>query len=466
VRVAAVAALLVAGLAGWDLWAYQNALAFEQHNPAPAVARRWGELLAAHPALGLFWPASARKATQKQAEWTIKAAALQVANGTAAPGLAARLVSLKDEAPELVPAIRAVEAAQAQARHDTRWNEVRAAALAIAPTDEPEEALAALQAFLREFPGTPHRDEAMKLAQALHAQADRRQTDLERRIVDDLVRTEGLPSADFRDLIERAQQFLADHPRSVWRGEVEERLRGYTARVDERDIERARLYSRQHPNNFAARIERYQDYLKAHQAGGRYISEATEAKDRVLREWDTYAYRQAYDHLAAHLDDVAEVARRLRDYLRVHPDGRYARDAQAYLQWWDKVCVPGEYRVTLRRGEVEPDVGKFLGGGPNLGVVLEVGGVTYGPSPVVPNTYRPIWDYTFARPIRWKLGDPVTIRVIDHDWSDSVVVVLNSRKGDPLAMRNLSGTVRFAQGGRTNLVFASDFAVPSLSRPE
>jgi outer membrane protein assembly factor BamD (BamD/ComL family) len=467
VRVAAAAALVVAGLAGWDFWAYRNALAFEQDNPAPAVARRWGELLAGHPALGLFWPARARTARQKQAEWTVKAASVQVANGTAAPGLAARLVSLKDEAPELVPAIRQVEAAQAQVRHDTRWSEVHAAARAVTPADEPDKPLAELQAFLREFPDTPHRDEAMALAQALRSQADRKQADLERKIVDDMLRAEELPGADLRDHIERAQQFLADHPRSVWRGEVEERLRGYTARLDERDIERARLYSRQHPNNFAARIERYQEYLKAHQAGGRYISEATEAKDRVLREWDTYAYRQAYDHLAAHPDDVAEVARRLRDYLRVHPDGRHARDAQAYLQWWDKVSVPGEYRVTLRRGEVEPDVGKFLGGGgPNLGVVLEVGGVTYGPSPVVPNTHRPIWDYTFARPIRWKLGDPVTIRVIDHDWSDSVVVVLNSRKGDPLAMRNLSGTVRFAQGGRTNLVFASDFTVPRLSRPE
>src|SRR5215472_12834979 len=139
---------------------------------------------------------------------------------------------------------------------------------------------------------------------------------MERKIVDDMLHAEGLPGADFRDLIERAQQFLVDHPRSVWRGEVEERLRGYAARLDERDIERARLYSRQYPSNFAARIERYQDYLKAHQAGGRYISEATEAKDMVLREWDTYAYRQAYDHLAAHPDDVAEVARRLREYLR------------------------------------------------------------------------------------------------------------------------------------------------------
>jgi hypothetical protein len=464
-RVAAGAAVLVTALAGWDLWSFQNALSFERHNPAPAVARRWGAVLAGHPSLGLFWPGSARLARQKQAEWAVKAAEVQVANGTAAPDLAAHLVHLKDEAPQLVPAIRKVEVAQEQVRHDRRWDEVRGAALV--PTDEPEKPLAAVQAFLREFPDTPHRDGALALVHSLRSQSAARQSALERKIVDDLVRSAGLPSADLRDLIERAQQFLTDHSQSEWRGEVEERLQGYVTQLDERDIERARLYSRQYPNHFATRIERFQDYLKAHQAGGRFISEATESKDRVLREWDTYTYRQAYDHLAAHPDDVAEVARRLRDYQRVHPDGRYAREAQAYLDWWEKVSVPGEYHVTLRRGEVDSDVGKYLGGGgPDLGVVLEVAGATYGPSPVVPNTHRPIWDYTFPRPIRWTLGDPVTIRIIDYDWSDSVVAVLNTRKGDPLAIRNLSGTIKSAKGGKTSLVFASDFRMPTLRRPD
>jgi GTPase SAR1 family protein len=463
-RVTAVAAVLVTTLAGSDLWSYQAALAYERDHPAPAVARRWRALLAWHPSLPLFWPAGARKARQKQAEWTVKAAAVQVANGTAAPDLPARLVSLKDEAPQLVPAIRTVERAQEQVRHDTRWGAVRS--VAMAPTDEPEKPLAEVQTFLREFPDTPHRNDALTLAHALRSQAAARQSSLERKIVDDLIRAEELPNAEYRDLIDRAQQFLADHPRSEWRGEVERRLEGYVRKLDDRDIERARHYSKQYATHFANRIERYQDYLKAHQTGGRYISEATEAKDQVLREWDTYTYRQAYDHLIAHPDDVAEVARRLREYQRVHRDGRYARDARAYLDWWDKVSVPGDYRVTLRRGEVDPDVGKYLGGGPDLGVVIEVGGVTYGPSPVVRNTSRPIWDYSFARPVRWKLGDPVTIRITDYDWSDSVVAVLHSRKGDPLAIRNLAGTIKLAQGGKTTLVFASNFTIPTLTRPE
>ena len=464
-RVSAVGVVLVAALAGYDFWSYQSALAFERDHPAPAVARRWGDLLAWHPSLPIFWPDGARRAREKLAEWTVKAAAVQVANGTAPDDLPARLISLKDEAPQLVPAIRKVEVAQEQVRHDTRWNAVRS--LALSPTDEPEKPLAEVQTFLREFPDTPHRDDALALSHALRTQASARQSALERKLVDELVRAEGLPNAEYRDLIDRAQQFLADHPRSDWQGEVEGRLEGYVRKLDERDIERARQYSKQYPTNFATRIERFQDYLRAHQTGGRFISEATEAKDRVLREWDTYTYRQAYDHLVAHPDDVAEVARRLREYQRVHREGRYARDARVYLDWWDKVSAPSDYRVTLRRGEVASDVGKYLGGGgPDLGVVIEVGGVEYGPSPVVRNTARPIWDYTFARPVHWKLGDPVTIRIIDYDWSDSVVAVIHSRKGDPLAIRNLSGTVKMSKGGKTTLVFASSFTMPKLTRPE
>jgi hypothetical protein len=169
----------------------------------------------------------------------------------------------------------------------------------------------------------------------------------------------------------------------------------------------------------------------------------------------------------AHPDDVAEVARRLRDYLGATPDGRYRGDAEAYLKWWEQVTTPHGYRVTLRRGEVGTAVGKYLGGGgPDLGVEVWVAGVKYGPTPVVRNTHRPIWDYTFPRPISWKLNDPVVIKIIDHDWSDTEVSVLKSRAGDPLAIRNLSGTVKRAEGGQTTLVFSSDFQMPALTKPE
>jgi len=464
-RLAMTAVVLIAMLAGYDWLGFRAALNFERKHPASAVARRWSALLAWHPSLAYFWPTLARSAQLKQAEWTVKAAGVQVELGTAGPDLRERLTALKEQAPELALAIRTVEQAQEQVRHDERWKHVRADALT--PGDEPEKSLAAVRDFLRDYPESRKRAEGLALIETLKSQATARASAVERRFLDDLTRTASLPGVDFRDLIDRSQQFLSEHPESSWRGEVEHQLAGYVAKLDERDIERARQYSRQYPTNFATRIERYQDYLKAHQTGGRYISEATEARDRILRDWDTYSYRLAYDHLQAHPDDVAEVARRLRDYLHDQPDGRHATEAKRYLDWWDKVSVPGEYRVTLRRGEVAPDVGKYLaGGGPDLGVTIEVAGITYGPSPVVRNTHKPIWDYTFSRPIKWKSGDPITVRILDYDWSDSIVSTLNTRKGDPLAMRNLSGTIKAAKGGKTTLVFTSNFAIPSLSPPD
>lgn len=468
-KVIVAAGALVAGLAGYDFLGFQLAAAYERDrdNPAPLVARQWSSLVAGHPSLPLFFPSLARQARLKRAEWAVKAAGVQVENGIVPAELNARLEGIEEQAPHLAPAIREVEAARQRVRHDERWKEVHAGALSLAAIDEPEKPLAELDAFLREFPDTPRRAEVLALARTLKNEAAARRTAVERKAVDDMVRSESLPGASLADLAERARRFLADHPESALGAEVRERLDGYLRKLDDGDIERAREYSRRNPASFAARIERFQDYLKDHQAGGRHISEAIEARDRILREWDLYAYRQAFDHMQAHPDDVAEVARRLRDYLRDHSDGRFAADARTYLEWWDKVSVPGEYRVTLRRGQVEPSVGKyFSGGAPDLGVVIEVAGVVHGPSSVIRDTHRPIWDYTFPRLINWKLGDPVTIRIIDYDWSASEVYTLNSRAGDPLAMRLLSGTVRPTKGGATSLVFASDFTIPTLSRPE
>jgi outer membrane protein assembly factor BamD (BamD/ComL family) len=468
-KVALAATGVLALVAGYDFWGFQSASAFERddENPAPAVARRWSGLLDRHRTLPIFWPSLARTAHLKRAEWTVKAADVQVATGTTAPDLGARLEAIKDQAPQLTPAIRKVEQARELVRHDGRWKEVYAEALSLSAIDDPEKPLAALDAFLREFPDTPRRAEVLALARNLKTELAARRSAVERKLVDDLVRSESLPGASLADLMDRARQFLADHPESTYRTEVQQRLDDYVRRLDERDIEKARDYSRRYPTNFATRIERFQDYLKGHQAGGRFISEAVEARDRILREWDNYAYRQAYDHSVAHPDDVAEVARKLRDYLRDHADGHFAAQAKAYLDWWEKVSVPGSYRVTLRRGEVDRSVGKyFSGGAPDLGVVIEVAGAVYGPSAVIRNNHRPIWDYTFPRPVTWKLGDPVTIRIIDYDWSASEVYTLNSRQGDPLAMRLLSGTIKPAKGGSTTLVFSSDFTMPTLGQPE
>lgn len=465
------AAVLLTGIVGYDFLGFHLAAAFERDhdNPPPLVARSWSTFVARHPSLPLFFPSLARQARLKRAEWTVKAAGVQLESGAAVADLdlRTRLEGIREQAPQLAPAIRKVEQAREQVRHEERWKEVYAAALSLTAIDQPEQPLAQIDAFLREFPDTAHRTEVLALARTLKNEMASRHTAVERKFVDDLIRCESLPGASLADLIDKARQFLADHPDSTLRTEVQARLDEYLHRQDERDIDRARDYSRRYPTSFAARIERFQDYLKNHQAGGGYISEAIEARDRILGEWDNYAYRQAYDHSMAHPDDIAETARRLRDYLRDHADGRFAGDAKNYLEWWDKVSVPGEYRVTLRRGEVEPSVGKyFSGGAPDLGVIVEVAGVVYGPSSVIRDTHKPIWDYTFPRPINWKLGDTVTVRIIDYDWTASEIYTLNSRPGEPLAMRLLSGTIRPAKGGATSLVFSSDFTIPVLSRPE
>src|SRR5262249_2810684 len=135
-------------------------------------------------------------------------------------------------------------------------------------------------------------------------------------------------------------------------------------------------------------------YLRAHQAGGRHVSEATAALELIDRERDVHMYRQAYEFAIAHPNDIPGVSAALRSYLDANTTGRFTQAAKSYLAWWEKISLPGDYKVILRRGEVDSDVGKWLSGGaPNLGVVLWVGGVKYGPTPVVPNSHRPIWEY-------------------------------------------------------------------------
>ena len=296
---------------------------------------------------------------------------------------------------------------------------------------------------------------------------DARLAGRERQVVDDLIRSSTLPNVNYLDLIEQARGFLAEHPQSRYRGEVDHLLDEFVKTLDDRDIEKARSFSKANPTDFARRMERYSDYLKAHKNGGRYISVANQAKDQILRDWDNDTYRRAYNHLVAHPNDIAEVARLFHDYSIQHPEGRRIIEVKKYLEWWDKVSATHDYRVTLRSGTFESRFGSTFGGAPDLGVVIEVAGVSYGPTPVIRNNYKPIWDHTFTKPIRWKLGDPVAIKVIDHGyWSDETIIRLNSEPGDPLAIRNISHTIHANKGGGTTLVFASDFKIPELPRPD
>jgi hypothetical protein len=427
--------------------------------------RRWREFLAWHPTFRLFFPRRAEQVQKYRDRLTVAVEADRIAAGTASPESPAVLDRLKDEAPELLPDIEKVEQARAQRRHDERWKTLQADDLA-AP-DRPDDRLAAYRAFLKDFPETSRRAEALAAASRWEARSAELRTDSERAELDALRREAALPDADRPTIAEKVRAFLDLHPSSALRDEAESLLAETLTRVDEMDIQKARDFSRSFPTNFAARLRKYQDYLAAHRDGGRFVHEALEAVDAIERDRDRYAYRQAYDHAIAHPNDVAEIAGRLRSYLGANPAGRYAAAARDYLAWWEKITTPGQYRVVLKHGEVEPKIGKYLGGGgPNLAVELWVAGVKYGPTPVAPNTHRPIWNYTFPRPITWKYGDPVVVRIIDTDWSDSGVFRLSSPKDDPLALRYLSGELKPSKGGRTKLVFASDFRVPTLPRPE
>ncbi len=155
-------AVLTAGAALYDFAGYHAALAFERVNPPTANERYWTSYLTWHPTLSAFWPGLAQQAKKKVQEWTVQAAAQRVAIGTAPADLPVTLTRLKDEAPELVPAIGRVEEASAQQRHEERWKSLQAEDLASA--DRPEERASAYRNFLREFPATPKREEALKLA--------------------------------------------------------------------------------------------------------------------------------------------------------------------------------------------------------------------------------------------------------------------------------------------------------------
>lgn len=464
---AGIAALALAAL-GYDTWGYRSAVAFEKDHAPTAVSKRWSSLIAWHPTLPYTLPGNHRNALAKRAEWQVKAAEAQVANATADADLPDRLKALKDENPSLVNQIKKVEEVRDRQRHDQRWKELQAAS--VVADERPDAQLAALRGFVEEFDWTPHRDEVARLAESLRKQVDERTQKRHADTIEALRRAAGRPSADLRDLIDQAERFLAQNPDSPLRADTLALQDDLARNLDKQDFGKARDFDADptHATAFQARIDRYQRYLNAHKSGGRYLNEAIEARDRLLRQWDDHSYRIAHDHYLAHPNDVPKVAELLRAYKNAHPDGRHAREADDFLAHWEKLSQPSPYQVTLLKGEVGKDVGKYLGGGgPDLKVTIWVGGVQYGPSPVIPNSHAPNWGYTFPRPISWKYGDPVTVQLTDADWSDSTVFTFHSPKNDPLAIRMLAGTIKpTTKGEKPTLTFRSDFELPTLPAPE
>lgn len=469
---AGIAVAAAGTVAAYDYLDYRRVARAEADAGPADAARAWAAFNRRHPTIDATFPSLARDARAREADWFVKAEARRVETADDAdapkppdPADAARLAALREASPRLAEEIGRIEAARNRRRHDERWRAIRAEANI--PGGDPETQLEQLRTFLREFPETQHLDEAVKLAEELRAKTEEVESRRQRALVQAIARAGEAPDADMTDLVERCRRFLDAHPESPYRSDVETLMATFSMSLDDREFARAREFSRRYPANFAARIEKYDEYLRNRRTGGRHVTEALRARADAAREWDLHAYRLAYEHAATRPEDPAETARRLRDYVRDHPEGRFVQPAREYLDWFGKISEPAEYRVLVRRGRVETNVAKPLAGGaPDLSVTVEVAGVVHGPTPVIPDSFEPIWDYTFPKPVVWRLGDPVKITITDHDWKDSPVFTLNSPKGDPLAMRLLSNTIRPAGGGRTLLVFESDFRIPELPNPD
>ena len=459
---ALAAGVALAGLAGYDAWGYHATLKYEQSGqPATSVETQWNSLVAQHPTLPVFFPEKARLALKHRDQWQVRAATLRISAGSTDPTLPQQIQRIKEQAPDLAPEIARAE----QAQQEATWKSLQVAD--VLAVEEPATHLAGVRRFLREFPDTPHKAAAVALAEQLEMTIAKREATDDRAAIDRLNRTMSLPGVSWRDLIEETRQLLNERPNSPYRAEIEELLEAGITRLDEAEIERARQFSRTNPANYTARREKYTDYLRAHGQDGKFVTEARQAIQALDRERDLTLYRQAYEHQVTHPDDVPAIAGLLRGYLETSPSGEFAAAAQQYLHWWERISTEDSYRVTLKRGRVEPGAGKLLAGaGPDLSVTITVAGVEYGPSPVIRDTRTPIWEYSFPSPVRWKYGDPVTIKIQDHDWNDTNVFTFTTSPGDKLAMRLLSGTVRPVKGGKTELRFRSDFQEPALPRPE
>jgi len=263
---------------------------------------------------------------------------------------------------------------------------------------------------------------------------------------------------DLSDRVEQADRFLREFADTAHESEVGRIRTACLLRLDERDIESARVYSTAHPLNFSTRRERYQRYLERH-PDGVFAAEAKLALQTIDSEWDKHDFRAVRDYFQEHPGDVKELQTRCRTYLAVHANGRFCSAAHDLLRWTERITQPGEYRVVLKSGTFDRKVAPFFSRGPSLSVEIEVNGVRYGPSNFVPRAYQPQWDYEFPRRIRWKLGDSVRILVTDNYYWERRLLDISSDESDPLAIRLLSGEVNV---GRNSLMFASDFTMPQM----
>jgi hypothetical protein len=355
----------------------------------------------------------------------------------------------------------------AELGRQARLSELRR--LADDPDADPEAAWAEFLRFREEFPGHDLDDMDLSLRERLKSANDRRRderaarekADRDRKgqaALRELERAE--PSTGLAGLIDLASRLAKEHPDASSEPELLRKRAGYLRRLDERDFEDARDYSRRNPTNFHTRRQKYQAYLD-HHPDGAFVTPAREAMRQVAAEWDRHDFRAIRDLYTSSPFEVKELRLRARAYLSAHPDGKYRDSAKELVRFCDRVSEEGEYKVVLKSGSFSKKVAHLVSRGAYLSVEIEVAGVRYGPSTIVKRSYEPEWDYEFPRKVRWKLGDPVRVIVTDnYYWKRRVADVTFE---DSLALGKLTGEVEVTYG---SLTFSSDFALPKLPKVE
>jgi hypothetical protein len=328
------------------------------------------------------------------------------------------------------------------------------------PDADPEAVWERFQAFHADYPELDVGEDWQQFRASLKARRDEERERRAQGAFADLERLER--QGDLPLLVERADRFLRDFAGTSHESDVCRRRADYALRLDERDLDEARAYSAAQPLNFQTRRERYQRYLERHPEGA-FAKEAREALANIDADWDRHDFRQVRDHFQGSPGDAKELAKLCRQYLAVHAQGRFRDSAQDVLRWTERVTQAGEYRVVLKSGSFDPQVGAWFSRGPSLSVEIEVNGVRYGPSNIVSRSYSPEWNYEFPRRVRWKLGEPVRIIVTDHYYWKRTVLSTGNEDGEALGMRLLSGDVEV---GKNRLTFESDFTVPAMPRIE
>ncbi len=421
VSLGAVAALVLA-LAGYDVLGRRGAerFAVENADDPGAVLANWQAFRVYHPTRALFQPA----ATHDEE---------------------ARLRQLAAEARRRECEIRLAELRRRGADPDA----------------DPEATWQEFVGFRADYPEADVAADLHYLRDTVKARRDEQVARKAHQGYDELVSAEQHTS-DLPVLLAQADRWLRLYPGEPQESDVRRRRDAYLARLDDRDLESARSYSAREPLNFQTRREQYQRYLDRHPDGAAR-KDAEAALQAIEADWDKHDFRAVRDHFLARPGETGELVARCRTYLAVHPQGQFKDAAAELLRWSEKVTATNEYHVTLRGGHFEKSVARFFSRGPDLSVELEVAGVRYGPSNITVNQYDPTWNYEFNRPVRWKLGDKVIVRVTDHDWKDRVVVEIASSDDDPLGMRLLGGE---ANSGANRLTFESDFALPVLPKIE